>query len=696
MLLSSKSKINRWVTGILASGLIFASLFYWLPNTASAVTYTDIINDSFDRAATTAIDLGGDWWQPTAKWRIVTTGQAESRVASYAPLIVKDQRVKDTKSEITATLSATVSDSYQLLSRCSTVNHCIFMNYYLNASNSSGFYRIYAGDPNSVSTSSLLAERQIIDSDNMASITDVKMTMDVTSMGDNITEVSSKVMDPLNDDAVLMSLDSYTSLPEYQSAGMVGVGTLYGGGSYTTTLKDAKISAVLDTPEAYIYTTNRVIKLGQTNTFTVFSNSDQELNLTLSDGGWNGTFTPDSVTVAAFGSATFDYTPQVTGKIAITATTSGESTSTDLYVTPYSTEIGIMGDSISSPNTSATYLVQTLGAEFTFINRAISGYRITENWGTVHPTWGDTRQLTLDDFEANGVEVVEFMVGTNDLCSAGATVADTLAAYEGALQDFKNIGVKMILINYIPWRSAAVTCTDKIQAFNAGLYGLVDGETVFMGDNQAYDFFSANPTLLSDGLHPSDVGHHIYKPMVAEGYLRLIDGIGETMGQTWTGSTNDVYTKESLIGLEYTIDKDFTWFNVASGQFAEVLVDDSVVTPEDYAATSGSTIILLEPTYLDTLSVGTHVLTVRFNDGVVKSGAFNVLAANDNQSCSNGATNYPDCDDNPDIGNIAPNVPNTGLFGLSDSEVVVGLGLLAIVVVLGAAIFGRRLIKANR
>ncbi len=71
---------------------------------------------------------------------------------------------------------------------------------------------------------------------------------------------------------------------------------------------------------------------------------------------------------------------------------------------------------------------------------------------------------------------------------------------------------------------------------------------------------------------------------------------------------NDKYTQGGSKGLSFTA-------NGAYSKFSGVLVDNKVVDPKHYTAESGSTVITLKASYLDTLSAGKHTLTVVYTDG---------------------------------------------------------------------------------
>jgi hypothetical protein len=49
--------------------------------------------------------------------------------------------------------------------------------------------------------------------------------------------------------------------------------------------------------------------------------------------------------------------------------------------------------------------------------------------------------------------------------------------------------------------------------------------------------------------------------------------------------------------------------------FTELRIDNAIVPPANYEAKSGSTVITLKTSYLETLSAGTHAVLVNFDDG---------------------------------------------------------------------------------
>lgn len=73
---------------------------------------------------------------------------------------------------------------------------------------------------------------------------------------------------------------------------------------------------------------------------------------------------------------------------------------------------------------------------------------------------------------------------------------------------------------------------------------------------------------------------------------------------------DQVWTKGSKIGLTFVIDSDIN-------AFERVLVDGKELDPSNYEVKSGSTIVTLKPSYLETLSKGTHQLSIITDAGSV-------------------------------------------------------------------------------
>ncbi len=95
----------------------------------------------------------------------------------------------------------------------------------------------------------------------------------------------------------------------------------------------------------------------------------------------------------------------------------------------------------------------------------------------------------------------------------------------------------------------------------------------------------------------------------------------ETPEYRITAGANGVWTMGSEDGLTFRA-------NGALDKFAGIQVDGKTLDSDAYTADSGSTVVTLEPTYLETLTEGKHHLTVLYTDGQCGT-SFIVQAAED-------------------------------------------------------------------
>ena len=74
-------------------------------------------------------------------------------------------------------------------------------------------------------------------------------------------------------------------------------------------------------------------------------------------------------------------------------------------------------------------------------------------------------------------------------------------------------------------------------------------------------------------------------------------------------------------------------------------IDDALLDAKNYQAESGSTVIILNKEYVDTLSIGEHTIKVEFNDGGSATTKFEVKAKQVNTEKTEDITN-PQTGDN--------------------------------------------------
>lgn len=82
------------------------------------------------------------------------------------------------------------------------------------------------------------------------------------------------------------------------------------------------------------------------------------------------------------------------------------------------------------------------------------------------------------------------------------------------------------------------------------------------------------------------------------------------------------WCKDTTSGLSFTANGSFA-------KFVSVEIDGKVIDAKHYSAKSGSTVITLDASYLETLSIGTHTITVVYADGEAE-GTFQVNATESN------------------------------------------------------------------
>ena len=89
--------------------------------------------------------------------------------------------------------------------------------------------------------------------------------------------------------------------------------------------------------------------------------------------------------------------------------------------------------------------------------------------------------------------------------------------------------------------------------------------------------------------------------------------------QTYTINENEEAT--------FRIDADFNKFEVGG----KVFIDGKEVESQNYISRSGSTLITFNKRFLDTLSIGTHTLDIKFNDGGVAQTTFTIAKKTTNE-----------------------------------------------------------------
>ena len=107
----------------------------------------------------------------------------------------------------------------------------------------------------------------------------------------------------------------------------------------------------------------------------------------------------------------------------------------------------------------------------------------------------------------------------------------------------------------------------------------------------------------------------------------------------FTEGANQIYTIDESKNVIFKIDADFSLFD------GKVYIDGTLIDAKNYKAESGSTVITLNKEYVDTLSVGEHIIKVEFSDSGLATTKFEVKAKQVNTEKTENITN-PQTGDN--------------------------------------------------
>lgn len=136
------------------------------------------------------------------------------------------------------------------------------------------------------------------------------------------------------------------------------------------------------------------------------------------------------------------------------------------------------------------------------------------------------------------------------------------------------------------------------------------------------------------------------------------------------------YTITEDTEARFRIDADYSLFN------NKVYVDNVLVDSSNYTSKSGSTIIVLNKDYVDTLAVGEHTLKVAFTDGGEAETTFTIArkAENNNNNENNTPSKPKDKEEMKDNGSNPKTGDNIMLYVAIASMSIIGLGATTIVV----------------
>ncbi len=289
---------------------------------------------------------------------------------------------------------------------------------------------------------------------------------------------------------------------------------------------------------------------------------------------------------------------------------------------PYSKTVGFIGDSLTygccqKAIPAPTLEVQRLGGDYRAINRGANGSTTTD--------WLDKLlEPTLKEFKKNKVEVVQVMLGTNDLVKRLPT--DEIVDHLREIADrVKRNGAKMVIVNNIPYSS--LLDDEQAQHLNIRLGHLASERDVYIGDTSAYDYFRSHQEQLTDGTHMNQAGYQ----KLAELWSDALGRVASTGRQPRLTSPLSDYRSRSRQDLVMTLSKPAEWFYVSEGYYAGVEMDGETIDRINYrvGGTGDRTKLVIGHDYLDELKTGEHTIKVKFSDGTSVSRKFKIVKGDD-------------------------------------------------------------------
>ena len=316
------------------------------------------------------------------------------------------------------------------------------------------------------------------------------------------------------------------------------------------------------------------------------------------------------------------YEPEATAKatptVKMTTPASEPDASTkSTTLIPYGTTIGFVGDSLTfgccTNSTPAPEIeMDNLGDNYQAINRGVNG-STTRDW------LNNLLEPALVEFRDNNVEIVQLMLGTNDVAASIPTdeIVDNLRTIANKLLDN---GVKVVIVNKIPY---SLKHNDlAIRQLNVALDELPDGEGIYLGDDQSYDYFRQHQDQLEDGLHMNQEGYEALADLWTAAFRRILVEAPQVSHSLVTAN----YQIGSGAEFVYNVNKSAKWFVAGMGQQSGVLIDGQMIDANQYDVIgAGDQItIKLHSDYLDGLPAAKHSIAIRCIDGTDFAAEFTV------------------------------------------------------------------------
>ena len=242
-----------------------------------------------------------------------------------------------------------------------------------------------------------------------------------------------------------------------------------------------------------------------------------------------------------------------------------------------------------------------------YLARQESGKVITVEYSFLgdgeYANFADTGTLTFT--MVSGVDNVSITI---DAPKKGEALAEKENAAVTGTAGGSAVEKECLVVKDVQWIDTSDTVAAADTEYTVRIVLATDRGVVFSGDiNDITVKVNGNEVASADKSISTDENNNeltvVYKFTKTEAeddnkqpLYKFIDG----SNGSWTNNSNGTLT--------FRANGDFS-------KFTGVKVDGTLIDAKNYTAVSGSTVITLKNDYLNTLSVGTHKLTVVYNDG---------------------------------------------------------------------------------
>ncbi len=278
---------------------------------------------------------------------------------------------------------------------------------------------------------------------------------------------------------------------------------------------------------------------------------------------------------------------------------------------PHYVELG-ENDEFKNVTGTVSYIFQD-GTVFTtnelkeYLARQESGKVITVDYAFSgdgeYASFTDSGTLTFT--MVSGVDNVSITI---DAPKKGEALAEKENAAVTGTAGGSAVETECLVVKDVQWIDTSDTVAAADTEYTGRIVLATERGVVFAGDINAITVkVNGNEVASADKSISTDENTNEFTVVYKIAKTEAEDNNKQTLYKFIDGS-NGSWTNNSNGTLTFRANGDFS-------KFTGVKVDDTLIDAKNYTVVSGSTVVTLKADYLKTLSVGTHKLTVVYNDG---------------------------------------------------------------------------------